>query len=45
MAEVKWFGHIYSKHGMSADPSKVELIKAWPKPNDKTEVKSFLQTE
>ena len=35
MPEVKWFGHIYSKHGTSIDPSKVEVIKAWPKPKDK----------
>ena len=43
MAEVKWFDHIYSKHDMSADPSKVESIKAWSKPKNKTEVNSFLQ--
>ena len=41
-AEVKWFGNIYSQYGISADPSKVELIKAWPTPKDKTEVTSFL---
>ena len=42
--EVKWFGNIYSKQGMSPDPEKVEAIKAWPRPLDKAEVKSFLQT-
>ena len=25
--EVKWFGMIYSKHGMSPDPEKVKIIK------------------
>ena len=41
---VIWFGHVYSKQGMSADPDKVRHIKAWPRPADKAEVKSFLQT-
>jgi len=44
MSQVKWFGHIYSKQGMSAAPAKVEMIQAWPRPTDKSEVKSFLQT-
>ena len=29
---------------MSADPEKVEAIKAWTTPKDKFDVKSFLQT-
>ena len=41
---VMWFGHIYSKQGMSPDPAKVDHIKAWPAPKMKEEVKSFLQT-
>ena len=41
---VVWFGHIYTKQGMSPDPEKVEHIQAWAPPRDKTEVKSFLQT-
>ena len=41
---VMWFGHIYSKQGMSPDPAKVEHIKVWPAPKSKEEVKSFLQT-
>ena len=41
---VTWFGHIFSKQGMSADPAKVEHIQAWKAPKDKAEVKSFLQT-
>ena len=39
-----WFGHIFSKQGMSPDPAKVAHIKAWPAPTSKDEVKSFLQT-
>ena len=42
--QVKWFGNIYSKEGMSPDPEKVADIKAWQAPKDKSEVKSFLQT-
>ena len=44
VAEVLWFGHVYNKEGMSLDPQKVENIKSWPRPIDKSEVKSFLQT-
>ena len=42
--QVCWFGNIYSKHGMSPDPRKVDMIKRWPEPEDKAAVKSFLQT-
>ena len=42
--EVLWFGNVFSKQGMSPDPSKVAIIKEWPAPKDKSEVKSFLQT-
>ena len=41
---IMWFGHIFSKQGMSPDPEKVRHIKAWPAPKNKDEVKSFLQT-
>ena len=27
---IMWFGHIFSKQGMSPDPEKVKHIKAWP---------------
>ena len=42
--EVKWFGNVYDKQGMSPDPPKVKIIKEWLAPKDKSEVKSFLQT-
>ena len=42
--EVKWFGNIFSKDGMSPDPAKCTIIKQWPSPKSKDEVKSFLQT-
>ena len=41
---MTWFGHIFTKQVMSADPAKVEHIKAWPATQNKEEVKSFLQT-
>ena len=42
--EVKWFGNIYSKDGMSPDPEKCKVIKDWPQPKSCSEVNSFLQT-
>ena len=42
--EVKWFGFIFSKAGMSSDPMKCSIIKEWPRPKSGKEVKSFLQT-
>ena len=42
--DVKWFGNIYSKDGMSTDPDKCKVIRNWPAPVNCNEVKSFLQT-
>ena len=42
--QVKWFGYIFSKDGMSPDPEKYSIIKNWPAPKSSLEVKSFLQT-
>ena len=44
LAEVSWFGYLFSKHGMAKDPEKVKIIQDWQSPKDKSEVKSFLQT-
>ena len=41
VAQVSWFRMIYDKHGMSADPEKIRMIKNWSRPKDKTGVKSF----
>ena len=42
--QILWFGHVFSKDGMSPDPEKVETIRQWPAPTSKAEIKSFLQT-
>lgn len=42
--QVKWFGNIYTKEGMSPDPEKCQIIYDWPEPQSCTAVKSFLQT-
>ena len=43
MPQVKWFGMIYSKQGISKDPEKMEQVSKWKAPTDKSGVKSFLQ--
>jgi len=40
---VTWFGYVFSKAGMSADPKKIEAIKSAGRPQNTSEVKSFLQ--
>ena len=42
--EIKCFGNIHSKEGMSPDPKKCDIIKYWPDPASCKEAKSFLQT-
>ena len=41
---ITWFGYKFSKHGMSPDSAKCDIIKAWESPTSRKEVKSFLQT-
>ena len=43
-SEIKWFGYIFSKAGMSTDPDKCKVIKEWARNKSGKEVKSFLQT-
>ena len=40
---VKWFGYIFSKSGLSADPEKLQAIKEAGRPLNSSEMKSFLQ--
>jgi hypothetical protein len=40
--EVKYLGHVISKHGIRTDPSKISKIKEWPIPNTVKELKTFI---
>ena len=40
--EVAFLGHVVSEHGVSTDPSKIEVIRDWPEPVDVKQVRSFL---
>ena len=40
--EVKYLGHIISKHGVHVDPSKTEAVSNFPVPKTQKQVKSFL---
>ena len=40
--EVRYLGHIVSKNGIAADPSKTEKVTNWPTPSSKKEVQQFL---
>ena len=40
--EVKYLGHIVSKHGISTDPEKTQAMATWPRPSNLTDVRSFL---
>jgi len=40
-AEVSFLGHVVSSQGVATDPSKIDLVKDWPEPRDKHEVRSF----
>lgn len=40
--EVTFLGHVVSANGVKTDPSKIEKVLEWPRPNSKDEVQSFL---
>ena len=42
MSEVKFLGHVVSRHGIAVDPHKVEAVLSWERPKTITEVRSFL---
>ncbi|KAL8103645.1 hypothetical protein AgCh_028007 [Apium graveolens] len=42
LEEVAFLGHILSGRGIELDSAKVEAITNWPRPNNETEVRSFL---
>lgn len=43
LPEITFLGHVVSNTGITADPSKVEAIRAFPAPNTLKEVQRFLR--
>ena len=39
---VSYLGRVVTEEGNSADPGKVEQVRTWPIPGNRTQVKSFL---
>ena len=42
--QVKFLGHVISKHGIATDPDLVSTVRDWPVPKDAKELRSFLGT-
>ncbi|XP_071921767.1 uncharacterized mitochondrial protein AtMg00860-like [Coffea arabica] len=42
LEKVAFLGHIISQDGLAVDPAKVEAIAKWKRPENPTEVRSFL---
>jgi len=40
--EVTFLGHVISKAGIHVDPSKLDVIRQWKRPEDKSEIRSLL---
>lgn len=40
--EIKYLGHLISKKGVRADPSKIEYMINWPLPSTLKSIKGFL---
>ena len=40
--EVKYLGHVICSHGVVVDPSKVEAMLTWPKPETPKALRRFL---
>ena len=40
--QVTYLGHIFSKHGVSVNPSKTEVVRDFPVPKNQPEVRAFL---
>lgn len=39
---VKFLGHVISAQGLQVDPDKINILKQWPVPKDKSEIRSLL---
>ncbi|XP_028807167.1 uncharacterized protein LOC114761882 [Neltuma alba] len=42
LKEVKFLGHVVSAEGVSVDPSKIDAVLKWDRPQSVTEIRSFL---
>lgn len=40
--QVQYLGHLISAERVTADPTKVQVVKDWPTPKNQTEVRSFV---
>ena len=40
--EVEFLGHIISEAGIKTDPKKIEVVTAWPKPENVQQVRAFV---
>jgi hypothetical protein len=41
--EVAILGHVINKHGVFMEASKIEAVTNWPRPNDPSDIRSFLE--
>ena len=39
---VTYLGHVVSRDGIATDPSKIEAVRSWPRPENVTALRSFL---
>ena len=42
LEKVSFLGHIISREGLVVDPSKIEAVVEWKRPDSVTEIRSFL---
>ena len=40
--EILYLGHFISREGITVDPSKIEVVKSFPTPQNQHDVRSFL---
>ena len=43
MSEIQFLGRVISAHGISVDPSKVEVVLQWECPKTVTGIRSFVE--
>ena len=40
--ELEYLGHVVGKDGIKVDPQKIETVTTWARPNDVSQLRSFL---